>query len=108
MAVHPNYFISGVWKNDRGIITDVFLHLNTENGFKGGKKSTEASVIALLKANQTISTIRWDYSSAKWKRGASVIIVREGNTEFLRTQKDATVIDNLDNMIKMNGYLNDL
>lgn len=104
MAVPPNYFITGVWRTDVGVITDVFLHLNTSTGFNAGKKTPETVVIQLLKANNTIMTLKWNYQTASWKRGANVIIVKEGNKEFLRTIKDATVEDNLDNMIKMNGF----
>lgn len=39
MAVPPNYFITGVWKTDAGVITDVFLHLNTSTGFNAEKNS---------------------------------------------------------------------
>lgn len=104
MAVPPNYFITGVWKTDAGVITDVFLHSNASTGFSTGKKTAEASVIQLLKANNTVMTLKWDYKTASWKRGASVTVVKEGNKEFLRSEKDATVEDNLDNMIKMNFY----
>ena len=104
MAVPPNYFITGAWKTDAGIITDVFLHLNTPTHFEAGKKTSEAAVIQLLKANKTVMTLKWNYQTSSWKRGAYVIVVKEGNKEFLRTVKDATVEDNLDNMIKMNFY----
>lgn len=104
MAVPPNYFITGVWKTDAGVITDVFLHLNTPTHFESGKKTPEAAVIQLLKANKTVMTLKWNYMTASWKRDAYVTVVKEGNKEFLRTVKDATVEDNLDNMIKMNGY----
>src|ERR1700737_2042205 len=104
MAVPPNHFISGVWKTDAGVITDVFLHLNTATGFNAGRKTTEAAVIQLLKTNNTVMTLKWDYKTATWKRGAYVTVVKESSKEFLRSVKDTTVEDNLDNMIKMNGY----
>lgn len=104
MAVPPNYFITGVWKTDAGVITDAFLHLNTATGFNAGKKTIEADAIQLLKANNLVMTLKWDYKTATWRRGAYVTVVKEGNKEFLRSVKDTTVEDNLDNMIKMNGY----
>ncbi len=104
MAVPPNYFITGVWKTDADVITDVFLHLNTATNFKAGRKTTEAAVILLLKGNNTVMTLKWNYKTATWKRGAYVNVVKEDNKEFLRSVKDAIVEDNLDNMIKMNGY----
>lgn len=82
MAVPPNYFISGVWKTDTGVITDVFLHLNTATGFQVGKKTTEATVVQLLKANNTVMTLKWDYKTATWKRGAYITVVKEGNKDF--------------------------
>lgn len=104
MAVPPNYFITGVWKTDAGVVTDVFLHLNTSTGFNAGKKTTEAGVIQLIKANNTVMTLKWDYKNTMWKRGAYIAVVKEGNKEFLRSVKDTMVEDNLDNMIKMNGF----
>lgn len=48
-------------------------------------------------------TLKWDYKTATWKRGACVTVVKEGNKEFLRSLKDTTVEDNLDNMVKINS-----
>lgn len=104
MAIPSHYFISGVWKTGTGVITDVLLHVNTSTGFQAGKKTTEAMVIQLLKNEKTVKTVRWDYKTPSWKIGANVMVVNEGNKDFLRSVKDATVEDNLDNMIKMNGY----
>lgn len=98
MAVPPNYFITGAWKTNTGVITDVFLHLKTATGFNVGKKTAEAAAIQLLKANNTVMTLKWDYKTATWKRGAYVTVVKENNKEFLRSVNDTTGEDNLDNI----------
>ena len=99
------YFISGVWKTDNGTITHGFLHSHNElaNTFSEGRKIAEAEVIRLIRAQNLVRTLRWDYSSAVWRIGARVIVA--ANPPYLRTISDATVTDNLDNMIKMNGLL---
>jgi hypothetical protein len=111
MAVSPNYFITGVWfqDNDRAKrITHVFLHRNTADGFEPGVKAPEEDVIKLLGENQTVMTLRWDYSKRSWFRGASVGPVPFAGRVVLRTHKDAQIEDNLDNMIKMNFFIQGL
>ena len=108
MPVPPNYFISGVWftkSTSSKRISSVFLHRNTETGFEKGIKTSEADVIKLLKGKSTIMTLRWDYSAASWKKGAYVGYETLQNVEILRTHKDATVTDNLDNMIDMDALI---
>ena len=100
-----SYFITGVWKNDNGAITHVYLHQHdlARNQFYTGQKTTEAEAIRLIRANNVVRTLRWDYASATWLIGALVQVV--GTPPYLRTVADATVIDNLDNMINMNGFI---
>jgi hypothetical protein len=104
MPQHTNYFISGVWKDAEGSITHVFLHGKLESGFTAGIKTTEANVITLLKQEQVIKTIRWNYQFRQWNVGAVVEVIREGKKAYVRTVKDTAVSDTLDNMIVMNGF----
>lgn len=98
-----NYFISAVSFDGQGIITHVYLHLvyNDEKSFRQGVKTTEADAIQLIKNNNIIKTLVWNYTQASWNIGASVIVVKEQQKEFLRTKGDKTVRDNLDNLINM-------
>lgn len=103
MAKAANFFISGVWKNSTGNITHVHLHkVNENNSFDIGKKVSESEVIKLLKLKNTIMTIIWQYPN--WTLGASVEVVQSQFGEYLRTNRDKTAKDNLDNLIKMESF----
>lgn len=93
-----DYFITGVWKNPNGNITDVFLHENGESGFKKGIKASEKSVIQLINKGKSIKTLIWNYPD--WKQKAEVIVVQD----YLRTKPNGSEKDNLDNLIDMNAY----
>ncbi|NCP07192.1 MAG: hypothetical protein COZ16_04070 [Flavobacteriaceae bacterium CG_4_10_14_3_um_filter_31_253] len=100
MSKSADYFISGVWKDNSERITDVMLHtVNDNDSFQFGVKTSESSVINLLKVNKTIKTITWEYPD--WYIGAFVTYVTIGSNEYLRTVANATVKDNLDNSINM-------
>ena len=110
MSTGPNYFITGVWKDDHKRIAHVFLHQNTHdsstgsNTFNPGIKTLEATVVRLCKAGNLVMTLRWDYLAKTWTRGAKVEVISLDDTEYLRTHKDAMFINNLDNMINMKGF----
>lgn len=100
MAKSADYFVSGVWKDNSERITDVMLHtVNDNDSFQLGVKTPESSAISLLKLNRTIKTITWGYPD--WYIGASVTYVTIASNEYLRTVANATVKDNLDNLISM-------
>jgi len=104
MARSANYFISGVWKDNNDNITHVLLHeVNDGDSFIGGVKTTEFSAINLIKQNNIIYTITWDYPG--WNLGANVTYVKNGNHEYLRTVANATKKDNLDNSINMKSII---
>jgi hypothetical protein len=111
MTPSINYFITGIWKNADQTISDVFLHrnvhdvVNNKNSFQPGIKTSEAQVIRLIKSNNGIWTLRWNYSNKSWIAGAKVEAITIGSREFLRTHKDAQIVDNLENMINMMGVL---
>ena len=102
MAI-ANFFVSGVWKNSTGVITDVFLHAvtNNEANFNTGRKTSEAVTIALLEKGGVIKTLIWNYSNAAWNKGAEIVVVTSNGKKYLRTKGDKTVRDNLDNLIDM-------
>lgn len=99
-----NYFISGVWK-DSEKITNVVLHKALNDGsFLKGEKKSEQEVISLLKKDYKICVIVWNYPG--WTRMAEVEYVKTGNQEFLRTNRNKTEKDNLDNLILMQTIFN--
>ena len=42
-----DYFITGVWKDKNGNITDVFLHKNGESGFEKGINRANEPVLSM-------------------------------------------------------------
>src|SRR3982751_2757594 len=105
MATTPDYYITGVWKSDV-VITDVFLHkVTASNHFAQGIKKTVKTVIALVEAGSWIMTLKWNYQTERRRPGARIEVVTEFFSKYLRTVKDATVQDNLDNMINMVGFV---
>jgi hypothetical protein len=100
MAKWADYLISGVWKVNNEI-TNVVLHTDSDDSVGRGSKASEAHVISLIERGFTVKTIRWNYSSASWNVGASVIVVQGQYRKFLRTVADAQTSDNLDNMLPM-------
>ncbi len=99
MAKWADYLISHVRKTKSGVITDVLLHIDNGDSVSAGTIMTEGEVIALLKRGYTIKTIIWGYP--KWNEGAIVGYVKGIHGEFLRTDRDKTARDNLDNMIPL-------
>ena len=107
MAKYADYLISGVWFSTSGNskrVTHVLLHKDDEKDFEKGKKATEAEVIKLIDQGHSVVTVIWDYSKGLLKKGADVNYEKKGGEKILRTHKDRTVTDNLDNMLNM-GWL---
>lgn len=101
-----NYLISGIWKSTHGTseyVSYVALHEYTSTGYNAGNKTSKDAVIKLIKAGHTVETMRWNYRTAGWEPGAIVEYETRNGVEYLRTHKDATVTDNLDNMIDLDG-----
>lgn len=108
MAKWADYLISGVYfgtRNGSKYVSHVQLHLDTDNGVEAGAKTIEAEVIKKLKAGYTVKTMLWNYSTGNFSQGAAVSYQKVGNYEYLRTHKDGTVTDNLDNMLNMDWIL---
>ena len=104
MAKWADYLISGIWQTktvNSTYISHVFIHVDTAQGFQPGKKISRPEVVALLKAGKTIKTMQWNYTKGTWNMGADVGRVTMGGIEYLRSHKDGTVNDNLDNLIPM-------
>ncbi len=99
MAEKVDYVISGVWKNSGGVITHVFIHEKTPDDFKKGLKASGADVIKLINSKKIVYTITWDYPNWNW--GAKVDVV----SSFLRTDRNKTAKDNLDNLINMDSLI---
>lgn len=99
-----HYAISGVWKDTTGVITDYAIHLVTKHETPGmvminkAQKYSKAKAIELVASN-IIHTAVWNYTKQLWTLGAEVKSVGTFPNKYLRTEKDATVRDNLDNLL---------
>lgn len=100
MAKSADFFISGVWKDANESITYLHIHkVNDNNSFQQGIKQSKSDVIGLINKGYGIMTIVWGYPS--WNLGAKVEIVKSPFGDYLRTNRDKTAKDNLDNLIGM-------
>lgn len=94
-----HYYISGVWKNAQEEITHVYIHLELpHNTFASGKKVTVNYAINLLRVGHTAQVMTWSYTYAGWYAEDFVKVVN-ANPPYLRSHKNNTVNDNLDNLI---------
>ncbi len=100
-----DYFISGVWKDAKGVITHVMIHDVIENGlFRSyGTKTTVNEVIKLLKSHKTIFTMKWEYPS--WRGGAKVVTQFVNGIEIIKTVPNTKENDNLDNLFPYGSIL---
>lgn len=103
MTTH--YYITGVWKDKQKRITDVMLHqVYNDGSFETrGRKSNKKDVIQLIKNGKVIKTLVWNYPG--WIVGAVVTYETVNNEEYLRSVKDASTKNNLDNSLQMECFL---
>ena len=101
-----NYYISGVVftaENNSRKISHVSVHACSEEiAVSKGVLIPEAEVVKMIKEEHVVKTMRWDYANAVWEEGAKVIIENLDGEEKLRCLKNATVMDNLENLIDLN------
>ncbi|MEP6683930.1 MAG: hypothetical protein ABJA35_11750 [Parafilimonas sp.] len=101
MAKIVDFFISGVWKTKDGRVSMVFLHRNSNNELTDGLKVAIHNLNQLIKEGKKIMTMRWSYESAKWHRGALLEVVIIDDEEILRTVKNSSSLDKLENQIDL-------
>jgi hypothetical protein len=104
MALHPDYFISGIWKSNNKI-THFFLHINMEGGFKKGEPKSEKEIIKLFDQGSTMLTLTWSYEAGRWIDGVEVKLVELNGEKTIRSFKDHKETDHLDKLINMRPVL---
>lgn len=98
------YRISGVWKNENGVITAYAFHTYNRQANTLGKatKVLKAEAIRLLEINgNSAVTWVWDYKIATWKVEANVEVVNGATGKYLRSDRDNKTTDNLDHLIDL-------
>jgi Protein of unknown function (DUF3892) len=103
--ITTNYYITGVWKDSQKRVTDVMLHLvNNDGTFNTrGTKTNKKDVILLIKKGKEIKTLFWEYPN--WKTGALVTYETINNIEYLRSLRDTSTKNNLDNSLQMECFI---
>lgn len=97
------YKISGVWKDNDGVITHYAVHTVTDTGHTRGQKMLKKDAILLLdKPENSAVTWMWNYSKSFWQDGATIEIVNGITGKYLRTIHDSTMRDNLAHLINYN------
>lgn len=100
-----DYRISGIWKDDNGVITHYAVHFPSNNGFYKAEKKTKDQVLAIFDAGHTAKTWIWNYTSGSWNIGQTVHVVGTRPNRYLRTDRDNTLKDNLDNLINAAWFI---
>lgn len=94
------YTITGVWKDDNGLITHYAIHELRSNVIYDALKYTKSEAIELLeKNNNTAVTSIWNYQTAGWYIGEEVEVVHGDTEKYLRSNPDMTETNNLGHLI---------
>jgi len=78
-------------------ISHLFVHEDTGEAFREGSTWTRQDVITAIEVNQKtfITILKRD---GKWTRGASVNVITIEGVKYLRTDRNNTKADNLDEL----------
>ena len=100
-----HYLISGVWKDSTGTITHYAFHLYNPSSstFSDAVKTSKADAVTKLLRGDIAQTIIWNYTQASWNNGSAVYVAGTGFNQYLKSNPDSTVRDNLDNIINYVG-----
>ena len=93
-----DYTISNIRVTD-GEISAVYLHEDMGSYIRAIGVKTDKEVIALIDKGYKVMTMTWGYP--KWYKGANVTVVNGQYQRYLRTQRDKTEKDNLENLPKI-------
>jgi hypothetical protein len=94
------FYISGIWKDTKGVIYGYAVHEKSSNGVTRATKYTKQNAIALVEnsSNQVYTRV-WDYRRADFITGEKVSVVGTYPNKYLRSNPDDTVTDNLGHLI---------
>jgi hypothetical protein len=99
MEKWADYLISHVKRDSNGNVMKVLLHADNGDTTTSIGVKTKDEVVTLIKAGYSVKTILWGYPL--WQKGAKVHIVKDNSGEYLRTKRNKTDRDNLDNLIPL-------
>lgn len=104
--VAPKYFVTGVWKDDKGRITHYCVHINGKSGFGKGKQLPASELIRLVKSGQQVRVLRWNYQSGNWIIGDALVMTTAGGSETLGVRPGASRLDHPQNLINFTAFNN--
>jgi len=101
------YRISGIWMDDDGVISHYGFHKFNDNGtITTVRRKTKEEAVKIVNTNgNVVKTWMWDYKAAYWKDGETVIVVKGKTENYLRTEPDRTLADNLQHLINYDWVL---
>lgn len=103
MAQTAHYFVTSVLKDKNNNISNLLIHLVSENDhFGSGSLKSQTEVINLINQNWVFYTITWGYPN--WNLGAKIEVINDKDGQYLRTNRDKTAKDNLDNLINYSTF----
>ncbi len=98
MEKWADYGISAVRFNGKGIYIDqVRVHKDKGNAIGDAEVWSREQVVSALESNYTFITIL-NGNQGIWDEGQEVNIIRVNGNKYIRTDKDLTPSDNLDNL----------
>jgi len=94
------YGVTGVWKDDNGVITHYAIHEIKSDTMYGATKHSKSKAVALIeKSTNTAITILWNYNDAIWSLGEDVEVVNGVKEKYLRSNPDKKETNNLAHLI---------
>jgi hypothetical protein len=102
-VANANYYVSAVeYNSDSTHISKLRVHpVKSDGSFDlPGTELTRPKVVELIKQGKTFRTITRQADPTKWSSGALLEIIPV-ETEYLKTKKDSTTKDNLENLPKI-------
>jgi hypothetical protein len=97
-----DYRISGIWKDNRGVISHYAFHTVKDGVWSRAEKVSKAEAIRRIEEQGANAvTWVWSYTDCDWKKGETVYVVQGDTGKYLRTEPDDRMKDNLGHLIEL-------
>lgn len=99
MEKWADYGISSVRYNDeRSHIVKVKVHEDKGDSFGSAEEWSRNQVVSAMERGKTFVTILKEGTDGKWRKGQDVHIITVKGVKYIRTDKNQTASDNLENL----------
>ncbi len=100
MTKWADYCISEVrYNKDETHIVEVVVHIDKGDTISSASKWEREDVVSAIENGKTFVTIKKD-ANGKWKKGQDVHVIIVNDEKYIRTDKNSTASDNLENLQK--------